>query len=52
MYSLDVIFEPNWSSVGCLGAYLESVMYARQMPAENRANSGSARLVLEPGVQQ
>ena len=53
IYSLNVIFVPNLSSVSCLGAKLESVMYKRteayrQTPGENNANSGPARLVPGP----
>ena len=51
-----MIYEPNLSFVGCLGTHLESVTYIgtdrhtyrqmyRQIPGENRANFGPARLV-------
>ena len=54
IYPLNVIFMPNFSSLGCLAAELESVTPppppdgCRRMPGENRANPGIASLVLGP----
>ena len=55
IYPLKLILVPNFSSPGCLGAWLESVAHGRtdgrtdaQMPGENSANSGPAGLVPGP----
>ena len=54
IYSLNLMYVPNLSSAACFGARLESVKPdarqtdAQQTPGEYSANSGPARLVQVP----